>query len=229
MDTTTANTRKGLDRYGPYVLAIPFAAILFGFYGTFLPFGLLSIAGFALGGVLWALLLGFVANRVMRRETWRQRLANGSLFVSIIALGLMIGGGLMYILMMFEAVNEPSTTYATLSALMQPAVPYFIVINTLLELFIMLLVLFSNWNEDRRRRNYALIGVGLYLVIRIWTYLVYAENRLTISTETLSLADVEWFTRTLSTDYRVGLELIAQASLILAAMVPFQAARNRES
>jgi amino acid transporter len=170
--------------------------IIFGFYGTFLPFGFLGILGFAVVGLLWALFLGFIANQLMRREAWRERLANASLFVSIIAIGLMVGGGAMYIFMMSAVLDEPSTTYAALSALMQPSVPFYILINTLLELFIMLFVVFFNWDVDRRRRSFSLIGAGLYLVMRIWTYLVYAETRLAISTQTLSAADVEWFKRT---------------------------------
>jgi hypothetical protein len=64
--------------------------------------------------------------------------------------------------------------------------------------------------------------------MRIWTYLVYAETRLDISTHTLSAADVEWFKRTLATDYRPILELVAQAFFILAALVPVRSIRERE-
>lgn len=227
MDAITINARSP-GRFGPYVVAIPFAMILFGFYGTFLPYGLLGIAGFSVIGLIWALFLGFIANRLLRREVWHKWLANTPLFLSIIAVGFMAGGGSMYIFMMFGAVKEASTTYATLSALMQPAVPFFIIINTALELVIMLLVVFFNWNVDGRRRNLSLIGVGLYLVMRIWTYLVYAETRLAISTETLSAADVEWFTRTLATDYRPILEVIAQGLFILAAMIPVRSISDRE-
>src|SRR5690606_9101597 len=131
-------------------------------------------------------LVGLAAQPLMRRATWHKRLANASVFVSIMAVGPMAGAGYMYIAMMLAAVAEPSMTYAGLSALMQPAVPFYIVLNSLLELLVMLLVVFSNWHVDRKRRMYSLIGVGLYLVMRIWTYLVYAEMRLEISTHTLS-------------------------------------------
>ena len=227
MNTVTVHTR-GQGPFSPYIIAIAFAMILFGFYGTLLPLGLAGILGFAVFGLLWALFLGFIADRLMRREVWHQRLANASLFVSIIAIGLMIGGGAMYIFMMSEVLDEPSTTYAVLSALMQPSVPFYIIINTTLELFIMLFVVFFNWNVDPKRRVFSLIGVGLYLVMRIWTYLVYAETRLDISTHTLSAADVEWFKRTLATDYRAILELISQSFFILAAMIPARSIRDGE-
>jgi hypothetical protein len=227
MDTITVDLRnKG--RFSPYIAAVPFAVIIFGFYGTFLPFGLLGIAGFAVVGLLWGLFLGLIANRLMRREVWRDRLANATILVSIIATGLLAGGGFMYTFMMFAAVEEPSTTYAILSALMQPAVPYYVVINSLLELFVMLFVVFFNWRVDGKRRTFSLTGVGLYLVMRIWTYLVYAETRLAISTQALSMADVEWFRRTLATDYRPVLELVTQAFFILAALVPAHSIRDSE-
>ena len=225
-DVTVHKRNQG--RLSPYMIAVPFAMILFGFYGTFLPFGLLGILGFAAAGLLWALFLGFIANRLMRREAWHAWLANTPVFVSIIAIGFMAGGGSMYIFMMYAVVDEPSTTYAILSALMQPSVPFFIIINTLLELFVMLLVIFFNWNVDPKRRSLSLIGVGLYLAMRVWTYLVYAETRLAISTQPLSAADVEWFKRTLATDYRAILELISQGFFILAAMIPVRSMGDME-
>jgi hypothetical protein len=227
MNIVTVNARSQ-GRLSPYIVAMPFAMILFGFYGTFLPFGLLGILGCAVVGLLWAVFLGFITNRLMLREAWREKLANASLFISIIAIGLMVGAGAMYIFMMSAVLDEPSMTYAALSALMQPSVPFYIIINTTLELFIMLFVVFFNWNVDPKRRVFSLIGVGLYLVMRIWTYLVYAETRLAISTQTLSASDVEWFKRTLATDYRAILELISQGFFILAIMIPARSTRDRE-
>ena len=45
----------------------------------------LGILGMALGGLLWALVLGFIANRLARREAWQRRLANAPLLLGIIA------------------------------------------------------------------------------------------------------------------------------------------------
>lgn len=225
MNSDTFSNRREMNntivqRSGPYLVAVPFAMIIFGFYGTFLPFGLLGILGFAVAGSLWALFLGFVAQRLMRREAWREWLANASVLLSIIAIGLLAGGGFMYTFMLNAVLDEPSTTYDILSALMGPAVPYYISINSLLELFVIPFVIYFNWNVDRKRRTFSLIGVVLYLVMRVWTYLIFAETRLEISTQPLSEADVEWFKQTLASDYRVILELIMQIFFILAAFVP---------
>jgi hypothetical protein len=56
------------------------------------------------------------------------------LLLGIVATGLMAGGGLMYSAMMTGALDEPSLTYAVLSALRQPAVPFFITLNSAMEL-----------------------------------------------------------------------------------------------
>lgn len=208
------------ERFGPYLVVVPFSTILFGFYGTIPEFGPLGIIGFVFVGFLWALFLGFIAKRLMRREAQSEWFANTPVFLSIIALGLMSGAGIMYMLMMNAALSVPSTNYAILSALMKPAVPYYIVINSLMELLIVPFAVFLNWGAANKRRTFILIAVVLYFVIRVWTYLVYAETRLVISEQALTAADVEWFKRTLATDYRVVLELISQAFFILAAFVP---------
>jgi hypothetical protein len=208
-------------RFGAYLVVVPFTTIVFALsYGILLPFGPLGVIGFAFVGVLWALFLGFIAKRLMRREVWGRLLANAPVFLGIIATGLLMGGGFIYIFMMNAALDEPSTTYAVLSALMRPAVPYYIVLNSLMELFIIPFVVFFNWDRNPKRRTYVTIGVILFLVMRVWTYLVFAATRLEISERALLPADVEWFKQTLATHYRVILILLTQAFFILAAFIP---------
>lgn len=60
----------------------------------------------------------------------------------------------MYILMMIEALDEPTTTYAVLSALMRPAVPFYIIINSLMELFIVPFAVLLNWDAAMMGRIY---------------------------------------------------------------------------
>jgi hypothetical protein len=122
--------------------------------------------------------------------------------------------------MMTAAVSEPSTTYAALSALMQPAVPYFIVVNTLMEALVIPLVLFLNWHVPENRRALIVIAALVYFAMRVWTYLIYAPMRLDISAQPLTVEDVEWFRRTLATDYRVGLNVITHILFICAAFLP---------
>jgi len=103
--------------------------------------------------------------------------------------------------------------------LMQPTVPYYIVVNTLMEALIIPLVVFLNWDVPKRSAL-ILIAVFAYFVMRVWTYITYGEMRLEISTHPLSTADVEWFKATLKNDYRGVLNIIMQVAFMLAAFVP---------
>ena len=103
---------------------------------------------------------------------------------------------------------------------MQPAVPFYIALNSALELLLVSLVVFWNWNTGPRRRALVLAGVAAYFAMRVWTYLVFAETRLDVSQHTLSAADVAWFKRTLATDFRIVLNVIANVCFPLAAFVP---------
>jgi len=98
------------------------------------------------GHSIW-LLTGVVANRTMgERKALR---ANAPLFLAIVVIGLMTGPSLMYGWMMSAALNEPSTTYAVLSAVMWPAVPFYITLNSAMELLLISLLLFLWSGEDR--------------------------------------------------------------------------------
>lgn len=221
----TINVKEGRQvRASPYTVAVMFQVVIFGLYGyQFLPFGVLGIAAGALVGLLWALGLGFAARRLGRREEPRRRLANAAVFLNVIAIGLLVGGGGMYMAMMFEVLEEPSLTYAVLSALMQPSVPFFIIINSLMELFLVSLAVYWNWSASPGRRAFVLAGALAYLVMRIWTYLVYAEARLEISQQPLSQADVQWFIQTLENDFRIVLNIFAFLSFLSAAFLPARA------
>jgi hypothetical protein len=230
MKTITVDTKTKDQRWiSPYYVTVPITMAIFALYANeFLPFGAVGVAGGAAVGLLWSAGLGFVAERIARREKWHVWLANAPVFLGLIAMGLSIGGGLMYIGMMQRALNEPSTTSAVLSVLMQPAVPFFIVFNSLMEFLMITLSVFWNWHTSPNRRMLILAGVLVYFVQRIWTHLVYAGPRLEITLHPLSPADVEWFKQTLATDYRVVLNIITYACFLLAAFVPVPSDRNRE-
>jgi len=216
-----ANTEKAgwRKRYGPHLVAVPLTTIIFSLASLALQLGAPGIVGGAFIGFGWSLSLGFVAGRLSRRESWKPHLADAPVFVAVIASGLLIGGGLMYGLLMNAALGEPSTTYTTLSALMRPAVPYFIAVNTLMEALVIPLVVFLNWHIPKRR-TLILVAVMVYFAMRVWTYLTYAPSRLDITTHPLSAAEAEWFKETLKTDYRGVLNVVTHAAFILAAFVP---------
>ena len=100
---------------------------------------------------------------------------------------------------------------------MWPAVPFFIALNSTMEILLVGLLVFCNWDSYPRRRTLIILGVATYFVMRVWTYLVFAEVRLDIAQHALSPADVEWFKATLAMDLRVVLNLISYICLVLAA------------
>jgi hypothetical protein len=89
----------------------------------------------------------------------------------------------MHMLLFRSVLDKPTTTYTVLSALMRPTVPFFIVVNSLMELLIVPAALYFNWIVTPRRKGLVLAAALVYLVMRIWTYLVYAERRLVIGTQ----------------------------------------------
>ena len=126
----------------------------------------------------------------------------------------------MYGWIMAAALNEPSTTGAVLSALMWPAVPFYIVLNSAMELLLLALLVFWNWDTDQRRRTLILTSVAIYFVMRVWTYLVFAETRLDIASHPLSPADIAWFKQTLAGDFRIILNIVVFGLLLLATCIP---------
>jgi hypothetical protein len=130
-DSVRCNSR------GALLVVTPMLTIILAFYGRhFAGSGISGTLSGALVGVLWALLTGAIANWLMRRLR-SDTCANVALFLALIAIGLMTGGGLMYGWMMAAALDEPSTTYAVLSALMWPAVPFYITLNSTMELLLL--------------------------------------------------------------------------------------------
>jgi hypothetical protein len=125
----------------------------------------------------------------------------------------------MYGFVMNAAMLEPSTTRAALSALMQPSIPYFIAVNTLLEALVVPLVLYLNWHIPKRR-SLILVAVLVYFTMRVQSYLSFVPMRLEIAQHDLSSAEVGWFKRSLVRDYRGILNIVTHVSFILAAFVP---------
>ena len=133
---------KNFKRPGPYLVVAPVLMVILSFYGRmFLGSALLGTLAGAVAGLLWALLAGCGATWLMRH--WQSVVrANTPLCLTIIAIGLMTGAGLMYAWMMVAALDEPSTTSATVSALMWPAVPFYIALNSAMELLLLALLVF---------------------------------------------------------------------------------------
>jgi hypothetical protein len=203
----------------PRLVVVPLTASTFALASLALHLGRPGIVGGAVVGALWSLLLAFVAVRLTRRAEWAPYAANAPVLLSVAAGGLLVGGGLMYGLLMKAALTEPSTTWATLSALMQPTIPYFIVVNTSLETVLVPLVVLCNWHLPRRR-PFVLLAAVCYFAMRAWTYLTFAPRRVEIAARPLSPDDVAWFQHTMAGDYRGWLNVATFVLLMLAALAP---------
>jgi hypothetical protein len=202
-----------LPKY-PYFITVPATSVIVALGSTGLALGTSGIVGGAALGLVWAISLGGVVERLMRHDHWKQWLANGSVFVVIVASGLMLGGGVMYGLLMRAAASGP---VEVLSAMMQPTIPFFIILNTPLELAAVPCALFTNWHNGARRRLILPAAASFY-ALRIWSYVVYVPNRMAIASRPLSPSDLEWFQRSMEVDYRSLLLAIVFVGFTIAAL-----------
>ena len=106
----------------PYLATVPITGIIVALGSTGLGLGVSGIIGGAVFGLVWSFGLGSITERLVRHADWRRRLANGSIFCGIVAMGTMLGGGVMYVLLMQVAAAAP-VPVSVLSDLMQPTIP----------------------------------------------------------------------------------------------------------
>ena len=203
-----------LPKY-PYLITVAATSLIVALGSTGLALGTSGIVGGAALGLVWAIVLGSVVERLIRRDDWKRRLANGSVFVVIVTSGVMLGGGLMYGLLMRAAAGAPAEV---LSAMMQPTIPFFIILNTPLELAAVPCTILANWYNSTRRRL-ILIAAASFYALRIWSYLVYVPNRMAIASRPLSPTDLEWFQRSMEVDYRAPLLAVVFVGFTIAAFV----------
>jgi hypothetical protein len=203
-----------LPKY-PYFITVPATSLIVALGSAGLALGTSGIVGGAALGLGWAFVLGSVVERLIHRDHWKQRLANGSVFAAIVASGLMLGGGVMYGLLMRAAASAP---VEVLSAMMQPTIPFFIILNTPLELAVVPCAIFANWHNGARRWLILTAAASFY-ALRVWSYVVYVPNRMAIALRPLSPNDLEWFQRSMEVDYRSLLLAIVFVGFTIAAFV----------
>jgi hypothetical protein len=192
----------------PYAIAVPLVTLVFALYGSVMRLGVAGYIGGAVAGAVWCVLAGFAARWLERDPSIAALSADLSLLGCIAVGGLLTGSSGLYVLVFRSVLRESSTTYDVLSAMMKPTVPFYIAINSAMEVLFLPLVLFLNWSAEPTRRWTVLTGSVVYIIQRAWTYLVYAERRLATGTQPLSEADIRWYRRTLAADYRFVLNAI---------------------
>jgi hypothetical protein len=128
-------------------------------------------------GAGWGAAIGLLGLWVQRRARLGAWLEDG--FVSLAAIGFAFAGcgGLMAILMLNGTMDSPSLTGQTLQSTFMPSIPYYVVVNSILELLIIPMMI-AVGRRPGARRVPILAAAGLYFLMRVWTYLAFVPNRL---------------------------------------------------
>jgi hypothetical protein len=171
--STTSKGRFG--RLGPFLVVVPALVVVGGLgFSTLGGFSAALVAGgVALG---WALFLGFIARRLARSESRRAAMANGSLFLITLAMGLMAGGGLPYQLLLSAGLSTPSTTFTMIHPPFSDTSNVFIItMNSLMEWLLIPAALFLNWHIPKRR-TLIVIAAAAFYAMRVWSYIYFVPN-----------------------------------------------------
>ena len=116
--------------FSPYLVATPLVTLMFAFYGRVMPFGALGYVGGALAGFVWSLVAGVVSSWLSQDATIAALSADAVLFACVIVAGSLVGGGVLYLLLFWSVLREPSTTYAALTRTL--ATDYRVVLNAII-------------------------------------------------------------------------------------------------
>lgn len=207
----------------PFLLAVPFTAIITGLFN--LSDALPAPVAVAVGAG-WGIVLGLIAIWIrMRKPILSAWFEDGMVYLGTVGFAFAGCGGLMAILMLAGALESSSLTGESLEALFLPAIPYYIIVNSLLEILIIPLVLLFGWRTGNRR-ILIVAAAALYFVMRIWTYLAFVPARLgwaesDHATEALTAAERQQAYADLMVDDPRWILLLAMfAIFLLAAHLP---------
>ncbi|GIE95483.1 hypothetical protein [Paractinoplanes rishiriensis] len=150
----------------PLVPVMVFSTVVTGWFNLseFLPVPLAVLAGAA-----WGAGIGLLGLR-LRAVSWLEEVV-----VSLGAVGSAFAGcgGLMAILLLNGAMDSASLTGETLESTFLPSIPYYIAVNSILELVVIPLLIVLC-----RRRVPVLAAAALYFLMRVWTYLAFVPARM---------------------------------------------------
>ncbi|MGH8795235.1 MAG: hypothetical protein ACRDXX_21665 [Stackebrandtia sp.] len=210
------------QRLLPFVLAVSFTSIVTGLFNLTevlpTPVALLAGAGWGVG-------LGLLATWLRGKRVLGDWLEDGFVYLGTVGFAFAGCGGLMAILLLDGALESSSLTGETLEATFLPSIPYYIVVNSLLEILIIPAVLFFAWRPGKRR---ILIGVAaaMYFLMRVWTYLAFVPARMgwaeaEHSTQALTAAERRQAASDLMLDDPRWMPILAMFALfLLAANLP---------
>jgi hypothetical protein len=179
MDTLHANqtmtpTRRAKDRLVPTVLVVVFTTLITGWFNLseVMPLPLAILAG-----VAWGVLLSWAASRLRTPPALGAWLEDALVYFGTVGFAFAGCGGLMAILLLNGALDSSSVTGETLERTFLPAIPYYIIVNSILEILVIPAVIAFSWRPGPRR-VLILAGAALYFAMRVWTYLAFVPARL---------------------------------------------------
>jgi hypothetical protein len=212
--------KQRTDRLAPLVLVAVFTVVVQGLsLMEFLP---LPVA--LLIGAGWAVLIGVAASWASRRPAVRAWAEDGLVALGCLTMALFAFGGGAGLLMLGSALESSSVTGETMVTMFLPSIPIAIAGNVPTELIVIPGLLVLGWRPGIRRILFV-IAAALYFVHRIWTYLVFAADRLDFaaaerSTAVLTPAEKDQFAAALHVDDpRWILNLLIFVVFLLAAFL----------
>jgi hypothetical protein len=166
---------------------------------TFVPLPVAVSAGAA-----WAAVIVLAARWVSRRPVLSARVEDGLVGIGCVTMALLAFGGGAGLMTMGAALASSSITGETMVTMFRPAIPIAIGANLPTELVVIPGLLILGWRPGARRILFVAAAV-LYFAHRVWTYLVFAPDRLDfaaaeLSTTVLTGAEKEQFSQALHID-----------------------------
>ncbi|MEU0551677.1 hypothetical protein [Micromonospora sp. NPDC005979] len=210
--------KQRTDQVVPFVLVAVFTIVVQGLsLMEFLPLPVALLIGAA-----WAVIVGLAARWASRGPTRSAWVEDSLVALGCVTMALFAFGGAVGLLMLGTALDSSSITGETMVTMFLPSIPIAIAANVPTELVILPGLLILGWRPGTRRVLYV-TAAALYFVHRIWTYLVFAPDRLDFaaaerSTAALTPAEKEQFAAALHVDDpRWILNLVIFAVLLLSA------------
>jgi hypothetical protein len=173
----TTNVFTGSHRtwINPIWIVAPASIIIFAMGWSNFGFAAGLIGG--VGGLVWVLALAGIVRLIQRSEKLAASLSTIVAVAAGATLFLTMGGGIYEYMLMRKALATTPEWIVTITAgpLGEQVILYFIIFNSLLEIFLVPLALLLNWHMPGRRVFVLAAGLIFY-VIRIWTYLYFAPQ-----------------------------------------------------
>jgi len=218
------------DRRGPFLLVVPATTAIGALGATALGSVTAALLG-AVAGLVWGLLLRFIAMRLARSESRRPGLANASVFLAALCSGMLAGGALLVQMLLTAGLGAPSTSFTIIHSPFGDSFNLFIItLNTLVEWLLIPAALFLNWHIPKRRKLIVIAAV-VYYGMRVWTYVYFVPNIFEFGAippdGPFSAEVVERFRIWVNLSWlRFGVDISTNLLFLLAAFVPASAIGN---